>query len=82
MNFIVTACFGRDPDPLLKTVTWPVDVYILTFFLMKVIPGDPLTQERAVPKEIMEAMRDYQQGKMGFLVEDFDWIQLTFNNKI
>ena len=22
--------------------------------------------------EIMEAMRDYQQGKMGFLVEDFD----------
>jgi oligopeptide transport system permease protein len=28
----------------------------LTFFLMHTIPGDPFTQERAIPEEIMKAM--------------------------
>lgn len=31
----------------------------ITFFLMKAIPGDPFSEERAVPKEIMEAMREH-----------------------
>jgi oligopeptide transport system permease protein len=28
----------------------------LTFFLMQIIPGDPFTQEKAIPEEIMRAM--------------------------
>src|ERR1700678_2205289 len=28
----------------------------LTFFLMRAIPGDPFTQDKAVPEEIMQAM--------------------------
>lgn len=30
-----------------------------TFLLMKAIPGDPFTSEKAVPKEIMESMREH-----------------------
>lgn len=32
-------------------------VATLTFFLMHAIPGDPFTQDKAVPEEIMQAMR-------------------------
>lgn len=31
----------------------------LTFVLMKAIPGDPFTNEKALPKEIHEALRDH-----------------------
>lgn len=30
-----------------------------TFFLMKVIPGDPFTEEKAIPKEILEALYEH-----------------------
>ncbi|RXT14037.1 ABC transporter permease [Ammoniphilus sp. CFH 90114] len=30
-----------------------------TFFLMKAIPGDPFTSEKAVPKEILESMMEH-----------------------
>lgn len=39
-----------------------IALYIIisaTFFLMKAIPGDPFTQEQAVPKEILTALRSY-----------------------
>lgn len=32
-------------------------VATLTFFLMHAIPGDPFTQDKAIPEEIMQAMR-------------------------
>lgn len=31
----------------------------LTFILMRAIPGDPLSQEQAMPKEVMEALRHH-----------------------
>jgi oligopeptide transport system permease protein len=31
----------------------------ITFFLMKAIPGDPFTQEKALPKEILESLYKY-----------------------
>jgi oligopeptide transport system permease protein len=31
-------------------------VVTVTFFLMKAIPGDPFTQEKALPKEILESL--------------------------
>ncbi len=34
-------------------------VSTLTFFLMHAIPGDPFTQERAIPEEILKAMHKY-----------------------
>ncbi len=34
-------------------------IVTLTFFLMKAIPGDPFTQEKALPKEIHEALRQH-----------------------
>lgn len=34
-------------------------IVTLTFFLMKAIPGDPFTEEKAVPKEILVALREH-----------------------
>ncbi|MFN0064836.1 MAG: ABC transporter permease [Chlamydiales bacterium] len=34
-------------------------IITITFFLMKVIPGDPFTEEKALPKEILESLRDH-----------------------
>ena len=34
-------------------------IITLTFFLMKAIPGDPFTQEQALPKEILEGLRHH-----------------------
>jgi oligopeptide transport system permease protein len=34
-------------------------VITLTFFLMKALPGDPFTQEQALPKEIHEALKHH-----------------------
>src|ERR1700686_4545608 len=34
-------------------------VVSLTFFLMKAIPGDPFTDEKALPKEIHAALRKH-----------------------
>jgi oligopeptide transport system permease protein len=34
-------------------------IVTLTFFLMKAIPGDPFTQEQALPKEIHQALRKH-----------------------
>lgn len=31
----------------------------ITFFLMKAIPGDPFTSEKALPKEILDSLRDH-----------------------
>ncbi len=43
-------------------------VATLTFFLMKILPGDPFTQERAIPEEILKAMyRHYGLDKPLFI---------------
>src|SRR5579871_2808711 len=34
-------------------------VTTLTFFLMHAIPGDPFVQERAIPEEILQALRKH-----------------------
>jgi oligopeptide transport system permease protein len=34
-------------------------IVTLTFFLMKALPGDPFTQDRALPKEVMEALYEH-----------------------
>lgn len=34
-------------------------IITVTFFLMKAIPGDPFTQEKALPKEILESLRHH-----------------------
>lgn len=34
-------------------------IVTITFFLMKAIPGDPFTQEKAVPKEILDALYEH-----------------------
>lgn len=34
-------------------------VVTVTFFLMKAIPGDPFTQEKALPKEIIDALYEH-----------------------
>jgi oligopeptide transport system permease protein len=43
-------------------------IVTLTFFLMKAIPGDPFAQEKALPKEIMDAL--YKHYKL-----DLPWYQ-------
>lgn len=39
------------------TTLWAI--ITLTFFIMKAIPGDPFTDERALPPEVIEAMMDH-----------------------
>jgi oligopeptide transport system permease protein len=42
-----------------KTAIFGVSLFLvasLTFFLMRAIPGDPFTQEQAIPEEILKAM--------------------------
>jgi oligopeptide transport system permease protein len=34
-------------------------IITITFFLMKAIPGDPFTEEKAVPKEILHALHEH-----------------------
>lgn len=34
-------------------------IVTVTFFLMKAIPGDPFTQEKALPKEILDSLYEY-----------------------
>ena len=34
-------------------------IITITFFLMKAIPGDPFTQEKALPKEILESLYEH-----------------------
>lgn len=34
-------------------------IITITFFLMKAIPGDPFTQEKALPKEILQALYNH-----------------------
>ncbi|MBB64498.1 MAG: peptide ABC transporter permease [Waddliaceae bacterium] len=44
---------------LLYMVSTLFVIVSITFFMMKAIPGDPFTQERAVPQEILEAMYEH-----------------------
>ena len=34
-------------------------IITITFFLMKAIPGDPFTQEKALPKEVLDALYEH-----------------------
>ena len=34
-------------------------IITITFFMMKAIPGDPFTQEKALPKEILESLKEH-----------------------
>ena len=55
-------------------------VVSLTFFLMKAIPGDPFTDEKALPKEIHAALRQHYglddpwyQQYVKYIVSAFTW---------
>ena len=44
-------------------------IITVTFFLMKAIPGDPFTQEQAIPPAILEALRDHYHLNDPILVQ-------------
>jgi oligopeptide transport system permease protein len=44
---------------LLSCMTSLFVIITLTFFLMKIIPGDPLTQEQFLPRDVYENLRAY-----------------------
>jgi len=48
-------CFERFAFNLISL--WVI--VTLTFFLMRAIPGDPFTQEKALPPEIVQSLRDH-----------------------
>ncbi len=50
-------------------------VATLTFFLMHAIPGDPFTQEKAIPEEILLAMQKHYGLDKPLLVQYFDYMQ-------
>lgn len=53
----------------------------LTFFLLKVIPGDPFAQEQAVPEEILKSMRAHYGLDKPWYVQYFKYIKgiVTWN---
>ena len=53
----------------------------LTFFLMQAIPGDPFTQEHAIPTEILEAMRHHYGLDQPIMTQYFIYMKklITFN---
>lgn len=51
-----------------------VVVATLTFFLMHAIPGDPFTQEKAIPEEILKAMQKHYGLDKPLLVQYFDYM--------
>src|SRR3989339_1101809 len=50
-------------------------VATLTFFLMHAIPGDPFTQEKAIPQEILHAMQKHYGLDKPLIVQYFDYMQ-------
>jgi oligopeptide transport system permease protein len=50
-------------------------VATLTFFLMHSIPGDPFTQEKAIPIEILNAMQKHYGLDKPLIVQYFEYIQ-------
>ena len=50
-------------------------VATLTFFLMHAIPGDPFTQEKAIPQEILQAMQKHYGLDKPLVVQYFDYMQ-------
>ncbi len=50
-------------------------VATLTFFLMHAIPGDPFTQEKAIPQEILQAMQAHYGLDKPLIVQYFEYMQ-------
>ena len=50
-------------------------VATLTFFLMHMIPGDPFAQEKAIPEEILQAMKTHYGLDKPLIVQYFDYMQ-------
>ncbi len=46
----------------------------LTFFLMHAIPGDPFTQEKAIPLEILQAMQKHYGLDKPLIIQYFDYM--------
>lgn len=67
-----------------KTLNFLFSLFLvisLTFFLMKMIPGDPFTDEKALPKEIHEALRTHY-GLNDPLYQQYVkyiWLAFTWN---
>ncbi|MBX9924319.1 MAG: ABC transporter permease [Rhabdochlamydiaceae bacterium] len=52
-----------------------VVVATLTFFLMHAIPGDPFTQEKAIPEEILKAMQKHYGLDKPLIIQYFEYMQ-------
>jgi oligopeptide transport system permease protein len=50
-------------------------VATLTFFLMHAIPGDPFTQEKAIPEEILHAIQAHYGLDKPLIIQYFDYIE-------
>ena len=50
----------------------------LTFFLMHAIPGDPFSQEKAIPEEILQAMQKHYGLDKPLVIQYFDYMQGLF----
>lgn len=50
-------------------------IVTVTFFLMKAIPGDPFTQEKALPKEILDSLYEHYKLNDPWYVQYFNYIK-------
>jgi len=50
-------------------------VATLTFFLMHAIPGDPFTQEKAIPEEILKAMQKHYGLDKSLIAQYFEYMR-------
>ncbi len=47
----------------------------MTFFLMHAIPGDPFTQDKAIPEEILKAMYKHYGLDQPLMIQYFDYVK-------
>ncbi|MCB1180999.1 MAG: ABC transporter permease [Chlamydiia bacterium] len=56
-------------------------VITVTFFLMKAIPGDPFTQEKALPQEILNSLYEHYKLNDPWYIQYFNYLKsiITWN---
>lgn len=50
-------------------------IITITFFLMKIIPGDPFLQERSIPKEVLQTLYSHYGLDQPLLVQYFKYLK-------
>lgn len=57
-------------------------IVTITFFLMKAIPGDPFTQEKALPKEVLDALYEHYKLNDPLIVQYGNYLKALLHGDL